>query len=70
VRGSVGFLIGTLLGGMIGGGVAFAVSASKFEFAHPIEAADRATTMTIVATGVTVLGAVSGIALGAWKPDC
>lgn len=70
VRGGVGFLIGTMLGGMIGGGIALAVTTTQFEITAPIEAAKRAKNMAVVASGVTVLGAVAGLALGAAKPEC
>lgn len=70
VRGSVGFLLGAVLGGMIGGGVAFAVATSQFDVTEPIDAVKRAKNMSLLATGITVLGAVGGLSVGAWKPEC
>jgi hypothetical protein len=70
VRGGIGFLLGALLGGMVGGGVALAVSTSQFDITEPIEAVKRAKTMALVASGITILGAVGGLTVGAWKPEC
>jgi hypothetical protein len=63
-------LIGGVLGGMVGGGVALAVATSQFEAAHPIEAVERAKTMTLVSAGIAVLGAVGGLVVGSWEPEC
>ena len=70
VRGGVGFLIGGLLGGMIGGGIVLAVTTSQFELTAPIEAVQRAKNMALVASSITILGAVGGLAIGAWKQEC
>jgi hypothetical protein len=70
VRGGLGALIGGVLGGMIGGGVALAVATSQFEVTHPIEAVERAKTMALVSAGIAVLGAVGGLVVGSWKPEC
>jgi uncharacterized membrane protein YdbT with pleckstrin-like domain len=70
VRGSVGLLIGGVLGSMIGGGIALAVTTSQFEITAPVEALARAKTLALVATGITVLGAVGGLMIGAQKPEC
>jgi hypothetical protein len=70
VRGSVGFLIGTLLGGMIGGGVALAVVTTQTSVTAPVEAVKRFRNMAVVASGITVVGAIAGLAVGAHKPEC
>lgn len=70
VRGGVGFLVGTMLGGMIGGGIALAVTTTQFEITAPIEAAKRTKNMAVLASGVTILGAIAGLTLGAAKPEC
>ena len=70
VRGGVGFLIGTLLGGMVGGGIATAVITFRSDITEPVASINRIKTMTLVASGVTVMGALGGLALGASKPEC
>jgi uncharacterized protein DUF5661 len=71
VRGGVGFLIGGMLGGMIGGGLALAVATSKLETTTATtDAVKRVRNMALIASGVSVLGAVGGLAVGAWKPEC
>jgi hypothetical protein len=70
VRGGVGFLLGGVLGGMIGGGIALAVTTAKLDITAPIESVKLARNMALLTTGITVLGAASGLAMGAWKPDC
>jgi len=70
VRGGVGFLLGTLLGSMVGGGIAVAVTTMQTDITAPIESFKRAKMMWLVASGVTVLGAVGGLAVGSAKPEC
>jgi len=70
VRGSVGTLLGTLLGGMIGGGVALAITTSQFELTEPVSAVNRVKNMALLTAGAATLGAISGLAVGAWKPEC
>jgi hypothetical protein len=70
VRGGLGALIGGVLGGMIGGGIALAVTTSQFEITAPFEAVKRAKNMGLVATGITILGAVGGLVIGTAKPEC
>lgn len=70
VRGGVGFLIGTLLGGMVGGGIATAVITFRSDITEPVASINRIKTMTLVASGITIMGAIGGLALGAAKPEC
>lgn len=72
VRGGVGFLIGGMLGGMIGGGLALAVATSKLDTttASTADAAKRVRNMALIASGVSLLGAVGGLTVGAWKQEC
>lgn len=70
IRGSVGFLIGTLLGGMVGGGTAIAITTLKFDITEPGEALKRAKNMTILASGITIAGAIGGLVIGSSKPEC
>jgi hypothetical protein len=70
VRGGVGFLIGGMLGAMIGGGIAVGVTTLQADILQPITTYRRARTMALIGTGITVLGAVGGLAVGASKPEC
>ena len=70
VRGGLGALIGGVLGGMIGGGLAVAVSTFNFDVSAPIDSISRVKTMALVGTGITILGAIGGLAIGAAKPEC
>lgn len=68
LRGSVGFLIGTLLGGMVGGGVA--VATANFDLTEPLETLKRTRSMALIASGITIVGAIAGLTLAARKPEC
>lgn len=70
VRGGIGALLGGVLGAMIGGGVAVAYATAKADITAPIETISRARSMALVGTGITVLGVVGGLAIGAAKPEC
>jgi hypothetical protein len=70
VRGGLGALIGGVLGSMIGGGVALAVTTTQADITSPIRTFAIGRTMILVASGITILGAVGGLAVGASKPEC
>jgi hypothetical protein len=70
VRGGLGALIGGVLGSMIGGGIALAVTTTQADITAPIATFKLGRTMILVASGVTILGAVGGLAVGAAKPEC
>jgi len=70
VRGGLGALIGGVLGGMIGGGLAVAVSTFNADITAPIESVQRFKHWALVGTGITVAGAIGGLAIGAAKPEC
>lgn len=70
VRGGVGLLLGLVLGGMAGGGAAAAVVYWKASLTDPIDSFRIARTMSLVASGVTVVGGATGLLIGAHKPEC
>lgn len=70
VRGGTGFVIGTLLGAMIGGGVALAITTSEFELTEPVSTVRRVKNMFLLTAGVATAGAIGGLTVGAWKPEC
>jgi hypothetical protein len=63
VRGSIGFLIGGVLGGMVGGAIAL----SQLDIGQPISTVKR---MALISSGVTAIGAIGGLWIGAAKPEC
>ncbi len=69
MRGGIGFLLGGMIGGMIGGGVAFATTMTG-DITEPITTFRRVRTATLIGTGITILGAVGGLAVGAHAPEC
>jgi len=70
VRGGVGFLLGGMLGAMVGSGLAFAVSTFTADITEPVVTYKRVRTMAVVGTGITILGAVGGLTIGASAPEC
>jgi len=76
VRGGIGFLIGGMIGGMIGGGVALAlVTSNASAVAVPGAPSTTASVQSaqktaLIATGVTIAGAIGGLTVGAIKPEC
>lgn len=70
VRGGVGALIGGVLGAMIGGGLAMAVSTTQADITAPIETVARFKHWALIGSGIAVVGAVGGLAIGAAKPEC
>jgi membrane protein YqaA with SNARE-associated domain len=70
VRGGLGALIGGVLGSMIGGGLAVAVATTQADITEPIASIARYKHWMIIGSGIAVLGAVSGLAIGAAKPEC
>ncbi len=70
VRGGLGALIGGVLGGMIGGGLAVAVSTLNADITAPVETVQRFKHWGLIGSGIAVVGAVAGLAVGAAKPEC
>lgn len=70
VRGGLGALIGGVLGSMIGGGLAVAVSTLNADITAPVETVQRFKHWGLIGSGIAVLGAVGGLAIGAAKPEC
>lgn len=70
VRGGLGALIGGVLGSMIGGGLAVAVTTMNADITAPVESIQRFKHWGLIGSGIAVLGAVGGLAIGAAKPEC
>jgi len=70
VRGGLGFLIGGMLGGMLGGGLAVAASTLNADITAPVETVTRFKHWALIGSGVAIVGAIGGLAVGAAKPEC
>jgi MFS family permease len=70
LRGGIGALIGGVLGGMIGGGLAVAVSTLNADITAPVETVTRFKHWALIGSGVAIVGAIGGLAIGAAKPEC
>ena len=69
-RGGIGFLLGGMVGSMIGGGIAAVATMEKADVLAPFRTVETARQWWLIGTGITVLGAVGGLWLGAAKPEC
>lgn len=70
VRGGLGALIGGVIGGMVGGGLAVAAATLQADVTAPVETVSRFKHWALIGSGIAIVGAVGGLAVGAAKPEC
>jgi len=59
-----------MLGGMLGGGLAVAASTLQADITAPVETVSRFKHWALIGSGVAIVGAIGGLAVGAAKPEC